>query len=105
MTPEHIALMQRAGAEVFPMADTTAARFYERLFVPDPPLHSLFYSARREPGRQRMAMLQAVVAGLRRLGELVPSVRQMGVRHPGGLGKRGKPGIAAVTTTGMEGRS
>jgi hypothetical protein len=103
MTPEHITLIQRAGAEVFPLADTNAVRCYERRFVPDPPPRSLFHGARREPGRQRMAMLQAVVAGLRRLGELISSVRQLGVRHPGGLGKRRKPGIAAVTTTGMEG--
>ena len=100
MTPEHITLIQRAGAEGLPLADTAAVRCYERLFGSDPPLQSLFHGARREPGRQRMAMLQAVVAGLRRLGELVSSVR-----HPGGLGKRRKPGIAAVTTTGMEGRA
>ena len=106
MTPEHIALMQRASAEVFPMADITAPRCYERLFVPDPPLRSLFHGARREPGHQRMAMLQVVVAGLRRLGELASSVRQLGMRHPGRIGKWGrKSGISSATTTGMEGRA
>ena len=87
------------------MADTTSVRFYERLFVPDPLLRPLFHVDVREQGRQHVAMLQAVVARLSRLEEPVPIVQQPDVRHPGGLGKRGKPGIAAVTATGMEGRA
>jgi hypothetical protein len=70
------------------MTDTAAVR-------------SLFYGARREQGRKLIAMLHMVVTGLSRLEELVPSVQQLGVRHPGGVGKRGD--FAAVTITAMEG--
>jgi hemoglobin-like flavoprotein len=102
MTPEHIALVQGSFADVLPIADTAAALFYERLFVLDPTLRSLFHGDMREQGRKLMAMLHMVVTGLRRLEELVPSVQQLGVRHPGGWGRRGNPSVAAVTTPGME---
>jgi hemoglobin-like flavoprotein len=81
MTPEHITLVQRSFADVLPMADTAAALFYERLFVLDPTLQSLFRGDMQKQGRKLMAMLQMVVAGLSRLEELVPSVQQLGVRH------------------------
>jgi hypothetical protein len=80
MTPEHIALVHHACAEVLLMADTTAVRFYARLFVPDPPLRSLFHGDMREQGRQRMATLQEVVARLSGLEEPVPLVQQPDVR-------------------------
>jgi hemoglobin-like flavoprotein len=83
MTPEHIALVQGSFADVLPIADTAAALFYERLFVLDPTLRSLFHGDMREQGRKLMAMLHMVVTGLRRLEELVPSVQQLGVRHRG----------------------
>jgi hemoglobin-like flavoprotein len=83
MTPEHITLVQRTFAEILPMADTAAALFYERLFVLDPTLRSLFHGNMREQGRKLMAMLHIVVAGLNRLEDLVPSVQQLGVRHQG----------------------
>ena len=83
MTPEHITLVQRSFADVLPMADTAAALFYERLFVLDPTLRPLFHGDMRQQGRKLMAMLQRVVAGLSRSDELVPIVRQLGVRHRG----------------------
>jgi hemoglobin-like flavoprotein len=83
MTPEHITLVQRSFADVLPMADTAAALFYERLFVLAPTLRPLFHGDMREQGRKLMAMLQRVVAGLSRSDELVPIVRQLGVRHRG----------------------
>ena len=58
---------------------------------PHAPLRSLFHGDMREQGRQLMVILHMVVpAGLSRLEELVPSVQQLGVRHPGGLGKQGR---------------
>jgi hypothetical protein len=78
-------------------------RCYERLFMPNTPLRSLFHGARRKQGRKRMAMLYMIVAELSHLEKLVPIVQQLGVRYPDGVGKWGKPGIAAVTTTVMEG--
>jgi hemoglobin-like flavoprotein len=81
MTPEHIVLVQRTFAEVLPLADIVAALFYERLFVLDPTLRSLFHGDMQQQGRKLMAMLQMVVDGLSRLEELVPSVQQLGMRH------------------------
>jgi hemoglobin-like flavoprotein len=83
MTPEHIAMVQRTFADVLPMADTAATLFYERLFVLDPTLRSLFHGDMQEQGRKLVAMLQMVVVRLSRLEELVPIVQQLGVRHRG----------------------
>jgi hypothetical protein len=88
MTPQHIALMQHTCAAVLPIADTAAVRFYEWLFVLDPTLQSLFHGDMREHARKLMAMLHMIVAGLRRLEELVRSIQPLGVRHLGGAGKR-----------------
>jgi hemoglobin-like flavoprotein len=83
MTPECIALVQASFAEMLPIADRAAAVFYERLFVLDPTLRSLFHGNMQEQGRKLMAVLKLAVAGLSRLEELLPLVRQLGVRHRG----------------------
>jgi hemoglobin-like flavoprotein len=83
MTPDHIALVQRSFADVLPIADSAAALFYERLFVLDPTLRSLFHNDMQAQGRLLMAVLKVAVEGLSRLEELVPLVQQLGVRHRG----------------------
>jgi hemoglobin-like flavoprotein len=83
MTSDHIALVQASFAEVLPMADRAAAMFYERLFVLDSTLRSLFHGNMQEQGHKLMAVLKLAVAGLSRLEELLPLVRQLGVRHRG----------------------
>lgn len=81
MTPEQKRLVQSTFAQVAPIADSTAALFYARLFDLDPALRPLFTGDMREQGVKLMRMIGVAVAGLDRLDALVPTVRQLGVRH------------------------
>jgi hemoglobin-like flavoprotein len=83
MTPEQKELVQTTFATVAPMADAAAAMFYARLFELDPRLRSLFTGDMTEQGRKLMRMIGMAVNGLDRLDELVPAVRQLGIRHAG----------------------
>jgi len=83
MTPQQKMLVQTSFAKVVPIADTAAALFYKRLFEMDPSLRPLFKGDMTEQGRKLMAMLAMAVTGLSRLDDLVPAVRQLGVRHAG----------------------
>jgi hemoglobin-like flavoprotein len=83
VTPDHIALVQRSFADVLPMADSAAAMFYERLFVLDPTLQSLFHNDMQAQGRMLMAVLKSAVAGLSRFEDMVPLLQQLGMRHRG----------------------
>lgn len=81
MTSEQKVLVQSTFAKVAPIADTAAAMFYARLFELDPSLRPLFTTDLTEQGRKLMQMLAVAVNGLDRLDELVPAVRQLGIRH------------------------
>jgi hemoglobin-like flavoprotein len=81
MTPEQKVLVQSTFAKVAPIADTAAAMFYARLFEIDPSLRPLFTTDIADQGRKLMQTLAVAVTGLDRLDELVPAVRQLGVRH------------------------
>jgi hemoglobin-like flavoprotein len=83
MTPEQKQLVQTTFAKVAPMAEAAAAMFYARLFELDPRLRPLFTGDMTEQGRKLMRMIGMAVNGLDRLDELVPAVRQLGIRHAG----------------------
>ncbi len=83
MTSAEITLVQDSFRKVAPIADQAASLFYARLFELDPSLRHLFNSDMAEQGRKLMHMLGLAVAGLDRLDELVPAVRQLGLRHAG----------------------
>jgi hemoglobin-like flavoprotein len=81
MTSEQKVLVQGTFAKVAPIADDAAAMFYARLFELDPSLRPLFTTDLTEQGRKLMQMIAVAVNGLDRLDELVPAVRQLGIRH------------------------
>jgi hemoglobin-like flavoprotein len=81
MTPDQKVLVQTTFAKLAPDPDAAAALFYARLFETDPALRPLFKGDLTEQGRKLMQMLSVAVKGLDRLDELVPAVRQLGVRH------------------------
>jgi hemoglobin-like flavoprotein len=81
MTPEQKLLVQTTFATVAPIADTAASLFYGKLFELDPSLKPLFKADITEQGRKLMQMLGMAVAGLDRPAELLPLVRQLGIRH------------------------
>ncbi len=81
MTAEQIRLVQTTFAKVAPIAPQAAALFYGRLFELDPKLRPLFKSDLGDQGRKLMQMIGVAVNGLTRLDDIVPVVRQLGVRH------------------------
>jgi len=81
MTPAEITLVKDSFRKLAPIADQAAALFYARLFELDPSLRGLFHGDMAEQGRKLMQMIGLAVGGLDRLEELVPAVRQLGLRH------------------------
>ncbi len=81
MTPEQIELVKTSWAQVVPIADTAAKLFYGKLFELDPALKNLFKGDMTEQGRKLMRMVGTAVNGLDRLDQIVPAVKDLGVRH------------------------
>ena len=83
MTAPEIKLVQSSFRAVAPIADQAAALFYARLFELDPALRALFRGDMQEQGRKLMSVLGLAVGSLEKLDQLLPAVRQLGVRHVG----------------------
>jgi len=83
MTSAEIALIRESFRKVAPIADQAASLFYARLFELDPSLRALFRGDMSEQGRKLMQMIGMAVGGLDRFDQLVPTVRQLGLRHAG----------------------
>jgi hemoglobin-like flavoprotein len=81
MTPEQKRLVQESFSRVLPIKDEAASLFYDRLFVLDPSLRTLFKGDIKRQGALLMAMINTAVTGLNRLDEIVPAVQQLGRRH------------------------
>lgn len=83
MTSAEILLIRESFRKVAAIADQAASLFYARLFELDPSLRALFRGDMSEQGRKLMTMIGMAVGGLDRLDQLVPAVRQLGLRHAG----------------------
>lgn len=83
MTPQQIELVKDSWLKVEPIQEQAAELFYGRLFELDPELKPLFKGDMKEQGRKLMAMIRSAVMHLDKLGEVVPAVQAMGVRHVG----------------------
>ena len=81
MTPQQIALVQSSWQQVLPIRSTAADLFYARLFEVAPEVRTLFRRDVHAQGAMLMAMLDAVVAGLSRLGDLLPTAQALARRH------------------------
>lgn len=81
MTDAQKVLVQSSFAKVAPISEKAAELFYGKLFEMDPSLRPLFKGDMVEQGQKLMTMLAVAVNGLTRLEELVPLVRQLGMRH------------------------
>ena len=81
MTPAEITLVRDSFQKVAPIAPQAAVLFYGRLFELDPSLRPLFTGDMTEQGKKLMATLALAVAALDRPDQLLPVVRQLGVRH------------------------
>src|SRR3954469_8197064 len=81
MTPEQIALVKASFAKVAPIAPQAAALFYGRLFEIAPEVRPLFKGDIEEQGRKLMQVIATAVGALDRLGDIVPTVQDLGRRH------------------------
>jgi hemoglobin-like flavoprotein len=83
MTERQISLVQDSWAAVEPISEAAAALFYGRLFEQAPEVQGLFRGDMEEQGRKLMTMIGVAVRGLGRIDQIVPAVRNLGVRHAG----------------------
>jgi len=68
-------------AKLAVMPEVTAALFYERLFETNPDFRPLFKNDMRLQGVKLMTMLAMVVYNLPEPGNILPSIRDLAVRH------------------------
>lgn len=64
MTPQQIALVQHSWEQVFPIRETAATMFYDKLFELDPALRPLFGSDISAQAAKLFDTLNAIVAEL-----------------------------------------
>lgn len=83
MTPIQIQLVRSSWAQVKPIQDAAADLFYGRLFELAPETRALFKRDIHVQGAMLMSMLDAVVAGLDRMPELLPTAQTLARRHVG----------------------
>ena len=83
MKPSQIDLVQSSFAQVAIVAEDVASMFYWRLFTLDPELRAMFRGDMKEQGKKLMTMIGSVVANLRNLERVVPSIQSLGARHLG----------------------
>lgn len=83
LTAAQIHLVQHSWKSVVPIQDAAAGIFYDRLFVLDPQLKSLFKGDFTQQGKKLMLMLNTVVSKLSTLEEIQPAIKALAVRHNG----------------------
>ena len=82
MDEQTIRMLQASFADVMAIRQEAAALFYERLFAIDPTLKPLFNDAdMRSQEMKLMAALALVVGKLRQLGEVIPVLEGLAVKH------------------------
>jgi hemoglobin-like flavoprotein len=78
-TQQQVVLTTFAKLAVMP--EVAAALFYERLFQTNPGFRPLFKNDMRLQGVKLMTMLAMVVYNLPEPGKILPSIRDLAVRH------------------------
>ena len=74
-------LVQITFARLAVMPEVAGALFYERLFTTNPNFRPLFKNDMRVQVGRLMTMLTMVVYNLHQPGELLPTIRDLAVRH------------------------
>jgi hemoglobin-like flavoprotein len=81
LTPKESRLIRQSFEQAASHPEETSARFYQQLFTLDPSLRRLFHGDMREQGRKLMRTLALIVDSIDRLDDLLPTVRELGIRH------------------------
>ncbi len=74
-------LVRATFARLAVMPEVAGALFYQRLFDLNPELRPLFKHDMRIQGVKLMTMLAMVVYNLHEPGQVLPAIRDLGVRH------------------------
>ena len=83
MDPRQQELVRTTFARLAVMPEVAGALFYEKLFADHPDLRPLFKHDMRIQGVKLMTMLTMVVYHLHEPGQVLPAIRDLGVRHVG----------------------
>jgi nitric oxide dioxygenase len=81
--PTQQEIVRTTFARLAVMPDVAGALFYERLFADHPDLRPMFKHDMRIQGVKLMTMLAMVVYNLHEPGQVLPAIRDLGVRHVG----------------------
>jgi nitric oxide dioxygenase len=81
MNIRQMRLVQQSFAQVLPLADATADRFYTRLFELNPALRRMFPQDMMVQRQKFMSMLGTAIDSLERLDNLIPTIQALGLRH------------------------
>ena len=81
MTPRQISIVQSSFAEISPIPDRLATRFYNRLFQMAPNTRAMFPDDMADQKRKLVQTLAMVVESLRDLEPILPAVRILAIRH------------------------
>jgi len=83
VNPAQQELIRATFARLAVMPEVAGALFYERLFAANPDFRLLFKNDMRVQGIKLMTMLAMVVYNLPALGQVLPAIRDLAVRHVG----------------------
>jgi hemoglobin-like flavoprotein len=81
LTAKEARVIRQSFEQAARTPEETSARFYRQLFTLDPSLRGLFHGDMREQGRKLMGTLALIVDSIDRLEQLLPTVRELGIRH------------------------
>ncbi|MDA0240129.1 MAG: methyl-accepting chemotaxis protein [Proteobacteria bacterium] len=81
LSARQIELVQETFKAVVPIKEQAAELFYNRLFELDPDLRPLFTGDMEEQGKKLMSAIATVVNSLTRLDDIIPVIRDLGIRH------------------------
>ena len=76
-------IVQMTFARLAVMPEVAGALFYERLFAVNPSFRPLSKNDMRIQGVKLMTMLAMVVYNLHEPGQVLPAIRDLGLRHAG----------------------
>lgn len=83
MTEDQVERVRKSFSAVMPHMDAFSASFYDQLFLIDPSTRALFINDLVEQRRKLMLTLSTVIHELSDLSRLLPSIRDLAVRHVG----------------------
>jgi len=81
MDQRELDLVRSSFASLAAMPEVAGALFYEHLFFETPAYRAMFKNDMRVQAVKLINMLELIVGNLDRLEEVLPTVRELGVRH------------------------